>query len=79
MDEHPRSDLRSAPRNEQPAGKPCWKRLIGRLALTLTIEMHSAAIRFGGRISTRKFVLSPFACSRASLRYTTRRTAPVAE
>ena len=35
-------------------------------ASTLTLEIHSAASRFGGRISTRQRASSPFATSRPS-------------
>lgn len=36
--------------------------------LTLTVEMHSAASRFGSRISTREHVLPSLSCSHARVR-----------
>ncbi len=47
--------------------------------LTLTVEMHSAASRFGDRISTRGLALPPLARSRPNRTCTPRRTEPLAE
>lgn len=47
--------------------------------LTLTVEMHSVASRFGDRISTRGLALAPLARSRPNRTCTPRRTEPLAK
>lgn len=68
-----RSERRDRPAILAGQGSPADR------VLTLTVEMHSVASRFGDRISTRGLALAPLARSRPNRTCTPRRTEPPAE